>query len=245
MSLRVGFDLDGVLADFRTAFRAAARGLVDVPLQVGDADEADRMLSESAIKRAWKDVSEAHNWWTTLPAFEPAQIARLYALSRQHKWEVFFLTKRPATRGDTVQVQTQWWLEQHGFYLPAVVTVPGSRGELANALRLDFVVDDQELNCVEVISASSAKALLMLRDASATKPREQAIGRGIGVVASLEETLTIFQRLQDVIPQRRGRLLRLIDWFPGARRKEEPVPLDPRETRSSRMGMYGSDETDR
>jgi hypothetical protein len=231
MSLRVGIDIDGVLADFRTAFRAAAGGLVDASLQAGDADEADRVLSESAIKRAWKEVSEAHNWWTTLSAFEPEQIARLYALTRRHKWEVFFLTKRPATRGDTVQMQTQWWLEQYGFYLPAVVTVPGSRGELANALRLDFVVDDQELNCVEVISASGAKALLMLRDTSLTKRREQATSRGIGVVASLEETLTIFERLQDVIPQRRGRLMRLTDWFPAARRKEEPLPLNPRETR--------------
>jgi len=233
MPLRVGIDIDGVLADFRAAFHSAASGLglAYPPTQVGDADEADSVLSESAIKRAWQQVSEAHNWWTTLSAFEPAQIARLYALTRQHKWEVFFLTKRPATRGDTVQVQTQWWLEQHGFYLPAVVTVPGSRGELANALRLDFVVDDQELHCVEVISASGAKALLMLRDASLTKLRDHATRRGIGVVPSLEETLTIFENLQEVIPQRRGRLMRLTDWFPSARRKEEPLPLNPRETR--------------
>jgi hypothetical protein len=231
MSLRLGIDIDGVLADFRSAFRAAAGALVDASLQAGDADEADRVLSESAIKRAWREVSDAHNWWTTLSPFEPAQIARLYALTRRHKWEVFFLTKRPATRGDTVQMQTQSWLEQYGFYLPAVVTVPGSRGELANALRLDFVVDDQELNCVEVISASGAKALLMLRDGSLTTRREQAMSRGIGVVATLDETLMIFEKLHDVIPQRRGRLMRLTDWFPAARRQEEPLPLNPRETR--------------
>jgi hypothetical protein len=50
-------------------------------------------------------------------------------------------------------------------------------------------------------------------------------------VASLAETLTIFETLQEVIPQRRGRLMRLTDWFPSARRKEEPLPLNPRETR--------------
>lgn len=231
MALRVGIDIDGVLADFRGAFRSAAEGLADASAQFGDADEADRALSESAIKRAWKEVSGAHNWWTTLRPFEPVQIARLYTLSRQYNWEVFFLTKRPATRGDTVQVQTQWWLEQYGFYLPAVVTVPGSRGELANALRLDFVVDDQELNCVEVISASGAKAMLMLRDASLTRLRDQALSRGIGVVTSLEETLTIFEGLQEVLPQRRGRLLRLTDWFPVGRRAKQPLPLNPREKR--------------
>jgi hypothetical protein len=231
MSLRIGIDIDGVLADFRSAFRQAAGGLVSSSTPPGDADEVNGALSESAIKRAWKEVSGAHNWWTTLWPYEPAQIARLYALARQHAWEVFFLTKRPATRGDTVQVQTQWWLEKYGFYLPAVLTVPGSRGELANALRLDFVVDDQELNCVEVISASSAKAVLMLRDASRIKLRDQAVSRGIGVVASLEEALTIFEGVQEALAHRRGRLLRLADWFPVRRPAEAPLPLNPRETR--------------
>ena len=67
-----------------------------------------------------------------------------------------FVTRRPATAGDPVQFQSQWWLEQQGFYYPAVVTVPGSRGELANALRLDIVVDDQIHNCVDIVSASTA-----------------------------------------------------------------------------------------
>ena len=75
-----------------------------------------------------------------------------------------FLTKRPASAGDPVQFQTQWWLEQHGYYLPAVLTVPGSRGELANALRLDLVVDDQIVNCAEIIGAGPTRTMLMLRD---------------------------------------------------------------------------------
>ena len=78
----------------------------------------------------------------TLEPYEPDQVARLYSLTRAAGWEVFFLTNRPASAGDTVQFQTQWWIERQGFYLPAVLTVPGSRGEVANGLRLDLVVDD-------------------------------------------------------------------------------------------------------
>ena len=64
-----------------------------------------------------------------LSAYEPDQIARLYELTRRNRWEVFFLTKRPRTLGDTVQVQTQWWIENQGFYLPSVATgrAPGVR----------------------------------------------------------------------------------------------------------------------
>jgi hypothetical protein len=229
MSLRVGFDLDGVIADFRTAFEAASRNAAPSSPS-GDAD-APIGLTEAEIRRAWKGVSAAHNWWTTVRPYEPAQIARLYAIARRHRWEVFFLTKRPATVGDSVQVQSQWWLEQHGYYMPAVLTVPGSRGEIANALRLDLVIDDQQLNCVEVISASSAKAILMVRDPALRQLRDHAISRGIGVVSSMEESLNVLEGVQEMLPQRRGRLMRLADWFPGAKRDGEPLPLNPRATR--------------
>ena len=35
-----------------------------------------------------------------------------------------FITKRPATAGDTVQRQTQGWLVKHGFDLPSVLVIP-------------------------------------------------------------------------------------------------------------------------
>jgi hypothetical protein len=146
---------------------------------------------------------------------------------------VFFLTKRPASAGDTVQVQTQWWLERQGFYMPSVVTVPGSRGELANALRLDLLVDDQMENCAEVISSSSAKALLMLREPGDAALETLATNRGIGVVRSFEEALHVMQRLQELLPQRKGRLARLTDWFQPRGEQHSSVPIDPRPFRSS------------
>jgi hypothetical protein len=230
MSLRVGIDLDGVLADFRSAFREAA-GTLAAEARDGS-DPGIARLSDGDMKRAWKEISSRPNWWVGLRAFEPDQIGRLYVLARQGKWEVVFLTKRPPTQGDAVQFQTQWWLEQQGYYLPAVVTVPGSRGEIANALHLDIVVDDQPFNCVEVISASPSKALLVLRDPQPRGERERAMNRGIGVVPTLEEALNVLERLHRVIPTRRGKLLRLIDWFPGAQPAEELLPLNPRAGRA-------------
>ena len=146
-------------------------------------------------------------------------------MARASRWEVFFLTKRPRSAGDPVQFQTQSWLERQGFYLPAVLTVPGSRGELANSLRLDLVVDDQILNCVEIIGAGPAKTLLMVRDPDPTLAKH-ATDRGIGVVTCLAETLPAVVRLQEILPTRVGKPLRLMDWF--TRKSEEPLPLNPR-----------------
>jgi hypothetical protein len=58
--------------------------------------------------------------------------------------------------------------------------------------------------------------------------RDHAMSRGIGVVSSLEESLNVLEGLQDLLPHRRGRLMRLVDWFPGGKRDGEPLPLNPR-----------------
>ena len=165
----------------------------------------------------------------TLKPYEPDQIARLYSLSRDAGWEVFFLTNRPASAGDSVQFQTQSWIERYGFYMPSVLTIPGSRGEVANGLRLHLAIDDLLLNCIEVVSASTAKALLLLRSGDKAV-EDHALQRGIGVVPTLKDAIEIVQRLHALLPARRGRLMRLADWFsPPA--PVEPLPYNPRLSR--------------
>ena len=227
MALRVGFDLDGVLADFRSAFEAAAG---EVGVRVSDEEatvSALDPLSSQEIKRIWDHVKRTPNWWVHLAPCEPDQIPRLHDLARRLKWEVVFVTRRPATAGDPVQLQTQQWLAHHGFTYPAVMTVPGSRGELANALRLDLVVDDQLMNCIDIVSGSTAKTLLLLRDEADAPARDQAVSRGIGVVASLREALDVAEHLHDPAHERRGRLRRLTDWFSGG--GATPAAPGPRE----------------
>jgi hypothetical protein len=232
MSLRLGFDIDGVLADFRAAFRTAALRAVHGEIDDVDAGESppdESLLTPGDVRRVWDHIAKTPNWWMEIDAYEPGQIARLYSLTRAAGWEVFFLTKRPPSAGDSVQFQTQWWIERFGFYLPSVLTVPGSRGEVANALRLDLIVDDQLINCVEVVSASPTKAILMQRTAD-TAARDQATGRGIGVVSTLADALGVIERLQDLIPQKRGRLLRLTEWF-SPNPEVQTLPQNPRTVR--------------
>jgi hypothetical protein len=224
--LRLGLDLDGVVADFRTAFRLLAERELDRPAELAETE-----LSRQDVDRLWKVIDQAPNWWLDLPAYEPDQIARLYELSRRGRWEVFFLTSRPPSAGDSVQLQTQVWLERQGFYLPSVLTTPaGARGELARALRLDVAVDDRIVNCIEIISASTAKAVLLARGARDPAFQEVAEARGVAVTTTFAESLDAVQRLEALLPTRRGRLGRLSDWF--SPKPHDPVlPHDPREER--------------
>ena len=227
MGLRLGFDIDGVLADFQTALGGACRDLIGIEAGLVSA----RDLPTVELKRAWRQIIRTPNWWTTLSAYEPDQIARLYELTRRHRWEVFFLTKRPRTLGDTVQVQTQWWIESHGFFLPSVATVPSSRGEVARALRLDLVVDDQFVECADCIGSSTAKAILMLRDTADKATRDQAASQGIGVVSTLVEALDVIEQLDTIVGSKSGALARLKNWFSVATEDSPVLPMNPREAR--------------
>jgi len=232
MSLRLGFDIDGVLANFQAAFRATAVRIVHGEVEdfdPGESPQSESPLAPGDVRRVWDHIAKAPNWWMEIDAYEPDQIARLYSLTRAAGWEVFFLTKRPPSAGDSVQFQTQWWIERFGFYLPSVLTVPGSRGDIANALRLDLLVDDQLINCVEVVSASPTKAILMQRTPDSAA-RDHATNRGIGVVSSLADALGVVERLRDLLPKKRGRLLRLTEWF-SPNPEQQTLPQNPRAVR--------------
>jgi hypothetical protein len=88
-------------------------------------------------------------------------IPRIFDLMIRGGWEVFFITHRPATAGETVQRQTQLWLRDQGFDLPSVLVISGSRAAAAGALRLSYHVDDNPQNCLDVASALTARPILI------------------------------------------------------------------------------------
>ena len=146
-------------------------------------------------RRLWERVESIENFWESLAEIEPGVVARLHALAAERRWEVVFLTKRPATAGATAQVQTQRWLDARGFTLPSVYVVQGSRGRIAAALALDFVIDDRPENCLDVSIDSKARSILVWRDDETQLP--DAVRRlGIGVVPSVARCLDILAQIE-------------------------------------------------
>ena len=228
MSLRVGFDVDGVLANFNKRFRETAAAMQRTVNDDGSEQDAAPLTADT-MKRVWDHIGRTAQWWLQLDPYEPEQIQRLYRTSRERRWEIYFMTTRPASAGEATQFQTQWWLEAHGFPLPAVLTIPGSRGDASNALKLDIAVDDRLTNCVDIIAASRAKAILLQRRDDATV-RDQALARGIGVVDTLAAALDAIEQFEHARHTAPGRLSRLADWFKPSRHVEERLPADPRAT---------------
>jgi hypothetical protein len=152
-------------------------------------------LTARQQRQLWAHVESIDDFWTTLNEVEPGVVDRLARLATEKRWEVIFLTKRPETRGATAQLQSQRWLQSKGFPLPSVYVVQGSRGHIAAALGLDVVVDDRPENCLDVVTDSKARAILVSRDSKAPA----AVNRlGIGVVTSVDECLAILTQIDSL-----------------------------------------------
>lgn len=176
------------------------------PAEVAPQEEtpARRPLTSRERRALWERVGGIENFWAGLQEIEPGLVARFAALAQQHRWEVLFVTQRPEGAGATPQRQSQQWLHAHGFELPSVYVMQGSRGRLADALALDAVVDDRPDNCLDVVTDSTARAILVWRRAPETIP-PGASRMGITVTYRFSDALDELEKLMTT-RQRRGGL---------------------------------------
>jgi hypothetical protein len=231
MSLRIACDLDGTVADMGAALRREARYLFGERVEMGGPAECSpddaiaswvavseeaqvsdaplsRPLTQREQDRLWRHVRESDNFWETLPEIEPGAVARFSAAAAKARWDVIFLTQRPSTAGDTVQLQSQRWLRAHGFELPSVCVVSGSRGKVAASLSLDAVIDDRPDNCLDVSVDSGAMPVLLWRQAPERLP--PGVSRlHLTVVSTMAEAIDHLSHLHTPPSAPRGLLSRL------------------------------------
>jgi hypothetical protein len=236
--LRIAFDMDGTLADFASAYAqveerlfGAAEADHELPApeareieQHADADTRERTTPQPERRaapldatrhreRVWRTIETTPDFWTTLQPLEPGVIGRLYQLTGEYNWEVFFVTQRPATAGGTVQWQTHKWLVEQGFLTPSVIPLSGGRGRAAAALRFDYLIDDRPQNCVDVISDASTRAILLV-DSDDPLAENSARRLGIGTAHSVHQVLDLLVRATEARanPTLFEKLRKLVGW---------------------------------
>ena len=221
MSLRIAFDLDGTVADMYEVLHKEAETLFGEeilakarhkpsPLPAGDGQESGTAAEDTAATameelhltarqqmQLWDHVKQIENFWTTLPEMEPGIIARIAKTAADRRWDVLFITTRPSTAGETTQLQSQRWLDAHGFRYPSVYVVHRSRGRIADSLSLDMVVDDRPENCLDVAVESKAKVVLVWHgDMSDVPPGAARLG--VRAVPTISEALKLAEQYDDL-----------------------------------------------
>ena len=163
--MRLGFDLDGVLAHFAIAFH---QRLVDAH---GDRCPKDYDPSQPPCwewprhfgytqeeeRACWDEVWDSRTFWQHLEVMpgEERTIHQLNALHVHDGHEIHFITHR---RGRAVQYQSAWFLTNAGFRHPSVI-IAGDKYPIINALKLDAYIDDRIETVNELVRAREAGAL--------------------------------------------------------------------------------------
>lgn len=193
--MRIGIDVDGVLAAFEQGFAPLLTAQTGVVFpRLGQADWPDTWnwglahgISEGEVGRAWNTLKTNPVFWAALPPYADTEFALCQLYSRQvfHDDEIYFITNRMGVR---VKSQTETWLDRYGFPHPTVL-ISGHKGLCAQALHLHTYIDDKPENCLQVSTMSKTRVFLMDR------PWNQAFNnmlQGIPRVKSLPEMFQLY-----------------------------------------------------
>lgn len=164
--MKIGVDIDGVLADFTKSFNALVRAEFGIELPYPAPTwqwHREGGVTKQQDNQLWNIIKTTHFWATLVPMPGAIDaIARLDQLSHDGH-DVYFITSRP---GKLAKFHTEWWLKAYGMNFPTVL-VTSDKGPVVKGLGLDIFIDDKPENNLEVLEAvgRSPKVHVFLVDA--------------------------------------------------------------------------------
>lgn len=168
--MRTGFDVDGLLANFNSAFIELVIAVTgedrfpprpfDIPTWhypqfYGYSDE--QMDFEHGP--VWNAVRASKTFWAGLPPYAwTLDVLDELASRRAHGSDIYFITDRPGFRA---KEQTEFWLHAMG-YDNGTVLISGQKHLCARALKLDVYIDDRFENVIKVAEYSPETQTFLL-----------------------------------------------------------------------------------
>jgi 5'(3')-deoxyribonucleotidase len=193
--VKIGVDIDGVLADFNSAFIDLVREVTGVSLppvsdsypdtwayhRAGGVDEAgDNML--------WSTIVGGQFFRMLRPL--PFAVTALHRLSKREMSgdHVYYISTRP---GPFSKAQSEDWLRDLLSYRPTVI-ISSHKGAIAEGLELDVMIDDKPEN-LEAVNDRYACCQTVLVDA----PYNRSVKTGDGM-AIKKRVAHILEAVEDL-----------------------------------------------
>ena len=180
----VMFDVDGVLAWFTEAFRAAYERVHQRKFEKPTEEIRWDDLWDAKV---WEFIKSSPVWWALLKPIPERRVFKLInALQNTH--DVYFVTARP---GLSVKQQTESWLRLHGIEDPTVI-LSSKKGEMAKALSADWSIEDKAGNAVYIAYQSSGTKSFLV-DRPYNQFDHEMLGSKVRRIKEIEEFLTAIE----------------------------------------------------
>lgn len=190
--MRIGVDVDGVLADFNESFidtvkRLTGRDLFGagyVPTTWNYPEAVGYTGPE--VTQVWDTIKANPTFWLSLRPYWDAMTAleQLRVMSVEH--DLYFITSRPGVKA---KHQSEVWLATHSgdFAWNPTVLISSEKGKCAKALHLDYYVDDRYENVQDVVSETRGRTFAYMVD----RPWNQSVPMEPRRVGSISDFLDI------------------------------------------------------
>jgi 5'(3')-deoxyribonucleotidase len=152
--MKIGVDVDGVLADFNESFiRCVIKVLGEDkfpprPFDIPTWNYPQHYgYTNEQTSKVWEHIKASSTFWYHLNPYPWTEdvLRRLLPLQNAGH-DIYFITARP---GLFAKGQTEDWLLDYGFD-HATVLITAKKGFAARTLDLDTYIDDKPANCEEV-----------------------------------------------------------------------------------------------
>jgi len=177
--IRVGYDVDGTLANFIRGWTGQAQRMFPSIDQVVDDRELDEydLHKKYGGKRAnavWQAIERKSLFYESLPAFDDAvedtanlidtpEVEPYYVTARQQEtiknYFGQFNQHQEKRIKDSIRQQTSNWLQRHG--LRGQLHMRPDKGRAARDLGLDFYIDNNPESVLDVQYKSSTRSYML------------------------------------------------------------------------------------
>lgn len=163
----IGLDVDGVLADFNTAFinrvvEVTGRDLFPPrPFDIPTWNYPEHFgYTKAETSKVWEEIKKDPEFWSTLPSYdETRSVLDALWVRRVLGDDVYFITNR---MGVQAKKQTERWFRGMHRFENATVLLSAAKGTMAIGLQLDAYIDDRWENALDV-SVTTTRTFLLNR----------------------------------------------------------------------------------
>ena len=205
MTKNIGFDLDGILANFHFGFSKVANRLFGSPI-VEDINEVKAYrwedwgypLDKKQHNKVWKEIDEnVKGFWFSLPPLVNNSIFSKLKDMESNGYNFYFITSRKNTAGRTALDQTKAWIESCTALRNFSVIPSHRKGGIIDRAEIDYFIDDLPENVIEAsIEAPNCKSFLLVRPYNQYALefiQKSHKFKNIGICYSVEEFLDIIE----------------------------------------------------